>query len=132
MSKALFKSSDSSELLHYWESHVINWECSNLTQKEYCQRHNLNNKSFWYWKNKLRPSPKSESSLQFIELSNNLFLNQKSSDQSSTPGFHVPQFPSTSSSYNLRLWIDSIHCIEIGDNFSPEVLSRLVGFLRRV
>ena len=38
----------------YWEQQVILWEGSGTTQKEFCNKHEINVSVFGYWKRKLR------------------------------------------------------------------------------
>ena len=38
----------------FWHDHVAAWQASNLTQKAYCQAHNLRYGAFGYWVRKLR------------------------------------------------------------------------------
>ena len=33
-----------------WQQHFIQWQSSGLTQKAYCQEHNLSHRQFLYWR----------------------------------------------------------------------------------
>jgi hypothetical protein len=33
-----------------WQQHLIQWQSSGLTQKAYCQEHNLSHRQFLYWR----------------------------------------------------------------------------------
>ena len=37
----------------YWQEHVEQWQSSGLSQKAYCQQHDLKPHNLSYWKNKL-------------------------------------------------------------------------------
>ena len=45
----------------FWHDHVAAWRASNLTQKAYCQAHNLRYASFGYWVRKLREQSQDQS-----------------------------------------------------------------------
>jgi len=40
----------------YWQEHINNWQQSQLSQKQYCERNNLGLSTFQKWKKKLHPS----------------------------------------------------------------------------
>ena len=42
-----------------WIKHIQNWQDSDLTQKDYCQQHDLNYNSFVYWRGQIKQSKKS-------------------------------------------------------------------------
>jgi len=42
----------------YWKQHIIQWQESGLSQKDYRAKHELNQHVFSYWKKKLRPKEK--------------------------------------------------------------------------
>jgi len=105
----------------YWLDHIKSWELSGLNQSEYCRRHDLKYHVFLYWKRKLRkPSrPSSESdSLNFIEVGSGLSFGS------------IPTFCGNSD-FIFRLWVKGI-CVELGNKFDPESLSRLLTCLRSV
>jgi len=128
--ESLIKSSESlpepSSLLpedksSYWESHFQSWEQSGLTQSEYCRQHTLKYHVFLYWKRKLRkPCPstfQSEGSpVSFVEVGSSFPRVLGLSSLSAPDDF-------------FRLWVGGV-CIEVGNRFDPESLSRLIGCLR--
>ena len=34
----------------FWRQHLETWDCSDLTQKDYCATHGLSEKSFYRWR----------------------------------------------------------------------------------
>lgn len=41
-----------------WQQHIDNWLESQLSQKDFCQKHNLILATFGYWRTKLKQKPK--------------------------------------------------------------------------
>ena len=98
---------------HYWQKHVACWSESNLSQVEYCRLNGLAIKNFGYWKRK------------------------ESNAVSSQPRF----FPLVASSSGpiiarasaLQLNIqEKRFSIEIGEDFSPILLKRLIATLEQL
>ena len=46
-----------------WKTHIQAWQNSTLSQKSYCQRHNLCIGTFGYWRRKLRQTEEPQSFL---------------------------------------------------------------------
>ncbi len=97
-----------------WHWHLESYKSSGLSQAEYCRRHNLKYHAFLYWKRKLSKPVRGSEKLKLVELSGRL------SFPSLSPGLGAS---------SLRVWLGE-YCIEVGDNFSPGVLSQLVQTLR--
>jgi hypothetical protein len=107
-----------------WVDHFLNWEKSGLSQAEYCRRNDLKYCHFHYWKRKLSKPPhlsplsaQTESQrINFVELGAALPL------ASGMPRGTVP-------GDIFRLWVGGI-CVEVGNKFNPQSLSRLLRCLR--
>ena len=84
------------ELEKFWTAHIDTWKATDLTQRAYCQQHNLAVHRFSYWKRKLtasdeplpetrgfvqiKPMPLSHSTLA-VQLSNQIRIEGISSDK---------------------------------------------------
>lgn len=42
------------QILAYWRGHSAAWKLSGLTQREYCERHNISLKNFGNWRAQLK------------------------------------------------------------------------------
>jgi hypothetical protein len=97
----------------FWSEHLLGWQASGQSQREYCLQHELQLSGFTYWRRRLRnPDP--------------------------VPGF-VPvrlddcvSSPWAPESAALRLVTVQGHRIEIGAGFDPGVLTELLRVLARV
>jgi hypothetical protein len=107
-----------------WQLHVESWQSSGLSQVEYCHRQNISYKSFQYWRRRLKEESRcqSASSLTVVK------LGEVGRELNSLNGIRQ-RLSSPSSS--LRFWVNNF-CVEVGDNFSPVTLTRLVESLRRL
>ncbi len=93
-----------------WEGHMTRWRDSGLTQAEYCRRNELKWSKFHYWRKRLKDKPTAVTLVQ-VPVSNNL---------SCQPG------------QELTLILGSRYRVEIGDNFNPSTLAKLVDTLERL
>ncbi len=92
-----------------WWSHIEKCKSSGLSQARYCREQNLKYHTFLYWRKKLSvPCSTSESGADFVEIG----------------------CPAESSS-SLRIWVGDL-CVEVNENFSIPLLSRVVAALRRL
>jgi hypothetical protein len=123
MSEKLVLRKESSELSVYWESHLKNWQESGLSQSEYCRRKELKYNVFHYWKRKLYKSRLPGSSAKLVQVDNCFDSLNHSLEKTSSAGLS-PARPA------LRLWVGEDYCIDVCDNFSSDVLCRLLGILR--
>jgi hypothetical protein len=96
-----------------WKSRINAWKSSGLTQVEYCRQKELSKCQFTYWKCKLE---KKVDPITFVPIMGKPVRSQ-------TPQNH--QAP-------IKLIIDSMYQIEIGDGFSPGTLSTLIRTLDRL
>ena len=54
----------------YWRAHVEAWHRSDLTQREYCAKHELSEKSFYRWRSKEKETiAAASSSLTLVPIS---------------------------------------------------------------
>jgi hypothetical protein len=94
-----------------WEEHVTRWQSSGLTQVEYCRSNELKCSTFYYWKKRLAPPSTTE--INFVQV---------------PVGFNTDGrgcWPCQ----ELVLTLGSCYKVEIGDNFKPSTLARLVETL---
>lgn len=97
----------------YWREHVASWRASNLSQAEYCRINGLHAYSFSYWKCKERQA--AEPQPRFFPL--------VATDHRSVAN--------RSSALQLNIQKKRFS-IEIGEDFSPIVLSRLIATLEQL
>jgi hypothetical protein len=92
----------------FWQNHLCDWQASGLSQAGYCREHGLSNKSFVYWKKRLRPV---RAAVSLVE---------------------VPRLQAVamvSPSGPLRLIIGNRYGIEIERGFDEQTLDRLLRVL---
>lgn len=51
----------------FWTDHIQNFHLSGLSQKDYCQKHNLVYSSFGYWKRRLENGAE-KNGIEFVEV----------------------------------------------------------------
>ena len=93
-----------------WEEHMRRWRSSGISQAAYCRRNALKLSTFQYWKKRLREMAPAVTLVQ-VPISNGL---------NSQP------------SRELTLLLGGHYKVEIGDNFNPTTLARLVDILGRL
>lgn len=54
-----------SEKRKFWEEHIRCWRESDLSQRAYCERHEIRPSQWFYWKNR---SARTEKSITFVPL----------------------------------------------------------------
>lgn len=99
------------EKRHYWEEHMRRWQGSGLTQAEYCRRHGLKWSTFHYWRKRIQRQS-TEISLVQVPLGHS-------------------EHPGVGSCHDLILVLKDRYKVEVGDNFNPATLVRLVDTLQR-
>ena len=97
----------------YWQEHVASWRVSNLSQAEYCRINGLRIYSFNYWRRK--ESQAADAQPRFFPL--------VATDHRSVAN--------RSSALQLNIQKKRFS-IEIGEDFSPIVLSRLIATLEQL
>ena len=93
-----------------FEEHIRRWRSSGLTQAEYCRRNELKWSTFHYWRKRLQDTATAVTLVQ-VPVSNNL---------------------SCQANQELILILGDRYRVEIGDNFNPSTLAKLVDTLERL
>lgn len=101
-----------------WSSHIAKWKSSGLSQAAYCRSNNLKYHAFIYWRRKYesRTSP-GEGTERFVEIASD-FPMMASAGLGDIRG-------------GVRFWLGDF-CIEVDENFSLSLLSKLIPALRRL
>jgi hypothetical protein len=97
-----------------WKQHIENWRSSGQTQRDYCCQHELRPYQFTYWKKRFIQT---DTGITFVP------IKIRRSVQSAS---------GMCSSSALRLNVGRDLQIEIGPDFDPQLLRRLVTTLRTV
>ena len=95
----------------HWKQHIEQWRFSEMTQKAYCQQHDLGYHQFSYWKKRF---VQTETGITFVPLK-------------------IPRslpLPTAMKTSPLRIIVNSNLQIEIGSDFDPHLLRRLIATLR--
>lgn len=100
------------ETRRFWKEQIQGWQESDLSQLEYCRKHNLIPHRFTYWKQKLVKPVKTPASLVQVNMK---------ADFNSAPAYSSP----------LRLVFNNQYHIEIDRGFDPITLRQLVHALRQ-
>jgi hypothetical protein len=93
-----------------FEEHMRRWRSSGLSQAEYCRRNELKWSTFHYWRKRIQDSATAVSLVQ-VPISQNMSC-------------HTGQ--------ELTLNLGDRYRVEIGDNFNPTTLAKLVDTLERL
>jgi len=94
----------------YWKEHIERWCNSGMTQKDYCQENGLKWSTFHYWKQRLQEKP---SPLSIVQVSlEPLGVSRDMHDW-----------------HGLVLLIGDRYKVQVGDEFNPATLARLVQTL---
>lgn len=100
----------------FWQGHIDGWKVSGLSQPAYCQGNLLALSTFGYWRRKLQASKPDRP--RFYPLAASRPLHS---------AFHQ------SSENSIRLTLDGNRfTIEIGDEFSPSTLQRIILALEQI
>jgi hypothetical protein len=89
----------------YWTGHINKWKESGLKQVDYCRANNLSRQRFTYWKSKDNRKRKSPKFIPVIPKPTSL----------------IPEKTSP-----LKIHVGGKFCIEVGEGFSEETLTRLI------
>jgi len=96
----------------HWQAHVNALKQSGLSRTEYCRQHNLSYHALTYWCRKLSRPNSSEATLVPVTLRYNR-------------GHNLVQ-PARAA---LKVILPGRLSVEVGDNFSPATLTRLLATL---
>ena len=97
---------------HQWQAHVKAQRKSGLNRTEYCKQYNLSYHAMTYWTRKERTAPASKTNLVPVPFKRD-----------------PVQYSSQSGQASLRINLSKEISIEVGDNFSPCTLTRLLDTL---
>lgn len=101
----------------YWRQHIEGWRQSGLSQQDYCQSNDIALATFGYWRRKLKKSEADKP--RFYPL----IVSAQAPSETTACTTHS----------SLRLVLDGNRfAIEIGEQFSPPVLQRLVTTLEQL
>lgn len=103
-----------------WRDHIESAQGSPLSLAAYCRQHNLIYNRFLYWKKKLCPKSSPSQSFALIKV--------KPVDPVASPR---STFSQTENRSAIRLWVKDI-CVDVGDNFHPATLGKVVQTLQRI
>jgi len=95
----------------HWRAHIKAQKRSGLNRAEYCRQHELSYHAMTYWFGKLS-TPSSKTTLVPVSLKNNIEQNTIQADRAA-----------------LKINLPGRVAIEIGNNFSPATLTRLLDTL---
>ena len=98
----------------FWKQHLERWRSSNVTQKAFCLENGLKAHQFTYWKKRFVEIE--SGGIQFVPVRLSRFKESAPASRAS----------------NLVLIIDRGFRVEIGPDFDPVLLRRLVAALRAV
>ena len=93
-----------------FEEHMRRWRDSGLTQAEYCRRNELKWSTFHYWRKRLQDETNAVTLVQ-VPVCKNI---------------------GCSSGRELTLLLGDRYKVDIGDNFNPSTLAKLVDTLERM
>lgn len=98
----------------FWQRHITSWEKMDISQAEYCRQNGLSSRSFGYWKKRQNNAKVNPVSFVPVPLAPPMAIGSK-----------VGRAP-------ICIVIDDRHRIEVGDDFSPLTLQRLVHTLEQI
>lgn len=96
----------------HWQAHIKALKESGLSRAEYSRQYNLSYHSLTYWHKKLSKSNKGKVSLVPVTAIHGMKRKSMSSDQA-----------------QLKVILPGKFAIEVGDNFSPATLDKLLTVL---
>jgi hypothetical protein len=100
---------------HHWQAHVKAHKQSGLSRAEYCRQYNLSYYALTYWSRKLSSTGKNNrSTLVPVPILPDARQNSVQADSTA-----------------LKIILPGKMSIEVGDNFSPATLTRLLATLDR-
>jgi hypothetical protein len=97
----------------FWKKHITSWEKMDISQAEYCRQNGLSSRSFGYWKKRQGNAKVNSVSFVPVALAPPIDVGTK-----------VGRAP-------LCILMDRYR-IEVGDEFSPLTLQRLVKTLEQM
>jgi len=98
-----------SHIMRCWQAHMAAQKQSGLSRAEYCRQHQLSYHTATYWSKKLSKPSTQKTTLVPVKLASSLQINA------------VPERRSV-----LKVILPNKIAIEVGDDFSPAVLTKLL------
>jgi len=98
-----------------WNAHITNWQASQLSQTEYCRRHELKFHQFVYWRRKY--IPKATDPISLVQVP-------------AAAVARVAGYSFRSSALRVALAADLF--IEVSPGFDPPTLQQVVSTLRGI
>lgn len=103
-----------SSKVSFWRKHVDDWSGSGISQADYCRRSGISLSTFQYWKRRLgRQVGVEERSIVAVPIS-------------------APSQLSPSNQKPLMLHVDSGFRVEVGGDFDPVILKKLIVTLEEL
>ena len=96
----------------HWQAHVKALKQSGLSRAEYCRQHTLSYHALTYWYRKLSRPSSSEATLVTVPFGRSMGQNPIQPDRAA-----------------LKVILPGRLSVEVGDNFSPATLTRLLATL---
>lgn len=109
--KTVTNHNSQSQNQRHWRAHIKAQKRSGLNRTEYCRQHKLSYHAMSYWSGKLSTTS-SKTTLVPVPLKNNIDPNTIQSEQTA-----------------LKINLPGRVSIEVGNNFSPTTLSRVLDTL---
>lgn len=98
----------------HWQAHIFAQRRSGLSRAAYCKEHNLSYDAATYWNKKLSQPGQEQTNLVPVRFSSNIAIN---------PG------QTARSGSGLKVILPNKIVIEVGDDFSPATLKKLLTTL---
>lgn len=100
--------------VRHWQAHISAQKGSGLSRAEYCKQHNLSYHAASYWSRKFSQPEHKQTNLIPVSFSSSIKINRERSTRS-----------------ELKVILPSKIAIEVGDDFSPVALAKLLAVLER-
>ena len=100
----------------HWKVHVGALKQSGLTRAEYCRQHKLSYHTLTYWQQKLSKSQVTSKETTLVPVPFKAIINQRSVEPTQAA---------------LKILLSDKIAVEVGENFSPATLIRLLAVLER-
>ena len=98
----------------HWQTHISAQKKSGLSRSAYCKQHNLSYHAATYWSRKFSQPEQNQTNLVPVRFSSNIEIN-----------------PARRSGSDLKIILPNRIAIEVGDEFSPATLKKLLAALER-
>jgi len=103
---------DQARRTRHWQAHVTAQKQSGLSRAEYCRQHQLSYHAATYWNRKFSKPPRNRTTLVPVTFASSIKINP------------VPMVRSV-----LKVILPNKIAVEVDDDFSPTVLTKLLATL---